>query len=127
MRRATDYYSWCGGASAMNGQTTTATFFTAGAPTKSVLVGNSCKITQSSCPNFPSSTGTFEDIWGDQHAGASVAPGACMQACHRLLQLVWRAEGDVEQHDHSGFFYRGRENAHDHSRRPGQSEMSRDV
>jgi len=79
MQRATDYYNWCGGASVMNGQTTTATFFTAGALTQTLTVGNSCKITQNSCPKFPSYTGTFEDLWGDQNTGASVDPAACMR------------------------------------------------
>jgi hypothetical protein len=80
MQRATDYYNWCGGASVMNGQTTTATFFTAGAQTQTLTVGNSCKITQKTVVrNSHSYTGTFEDLWGDQNTGASVDPAACMR------------------------------------------------
>ena len=79
MQRATDYYNWCGGARAMNGLTTTATFFTAGAQTQTITVGNSCKITQNSCPSHPSSIGTFEDAWGDQNVGASANPAVCMR------------------------------------------------
>ncbi|MEO8629374.1 MAG: hypothetical protein ABI612_14925 [Betaproteobacteria bacterium] len=79
MRRATDYYNWCGGASKMNGQTTTASFSIGGAQTQRITVGNSCKMTQNSCSKYPSYVGTFEDVWGDQNVGASSNPSACMQ------------------------------------------------
>src|SRR5436309_245478 len=62
MRRASDYYNWCGGAVAMNGETTTATYYTDGQVVQSVTVG------------APTDAGASETIGGGTLSSPAVGP-----------------------------------------------------
>jgi hypothetical protein len=80
MQRASDYYNYCGGPTQMIGHTTTATYLSGGAIVQTLVVGNSCQISEDICPLYPNLSGPpFEDVWGDQNQGALTSPDACMQ------------------------------------------------
>lgn len=74
LKRADDYYAWCGGSAKMLGHSTTATYRLKSVALESKTVTYPCKITQPICPNSPAHVGTFADTYAPAKASAS----ACM-------------------------------------------------
>jgi hypothetical protein len=81
MQRAKDYYVWCGtttpdtAAYLVNGSVVQSTTYPATTQT------TACQVTVPSCPNHPSSVGTFYDNYQDPGygVGASSNQAECMQ------------------------------------------------